>query len=311
MSRKSFSLIACLVFVFSFVATPFPALAEEIGTISGVVFSEDGDPIAGLWVDACEYDTGENCASAETDRDGQYSIDLLPGEYWVQVWVDRDWIGQAYDVDPQDGIPDRVGVGAGQDTSGINFELLKAGNITGRVTDEFGNPIPDLWVDACEYNAQSFCASAPTDENGYYIIPVQPGDYYWVQVWVDRDWIGQRYPNPVLPALAEEEPTQIDFTLLAAGNITGRVVDEFGTPIQEIWVDACEYETQSFCASAQTDENGYYIIPLLPGYYRVQVWTEGYIGEFYKDDAMQEDAKRVKVKLGKDTHKIDFSLEIE
>ncbi len=191
------------------------------GSISGRVTSEYGEPISGLWVDACEYDTQLYCASAPTDNDGYYSISVLPGEYWVQVWVDRDWIGQEYDVDPQDGEPDRVPVLVGEDTGGIDFELLAAGMISGRVTSEYGDPLSGLWVDACEYETESFCNSAETNDDGNYAILLPPGEY-WVQVWVEQDWIGQRYdadqdgePDRVL-VLVGEDTGGIDFELLAA-----------------------------------------------------------------------------------------------
>ena len=74
-------------------------------------------------MDACEYDEETYCASAETDQDGEYSILLPPGDYWVAVSVDEGWVGQVFDVDPSDGVPDRVPVSAGEVTDGINFTL--------------------------------------------------------------------------------------------------------------------------------------------------------------------------------------------
>ena len=283
------------------------------GIISGRVTSEYGDPLAGLWVDACEYDTESYCSSAETNEDGYYSILLPPGEYWVQVSVEQDWIGQVYDVDPQDGVPDRVAVIVGEDTAGIDFELLAAGTISGRVTSEYGDPLAGLWVDACEYDTESYCSSAETNDDGYYSILLPPGEY-WVQVWVEQDWIGQRYDFDQdgeadrVAVTVGEDTAGIDFVLLAAGNIKGQVTSEYGEPLPGLWVDACEYDTQSFCASAPTNDDGYYTIPALPGEYWVQVFPEtDWIGQMYDADQDGE-SDRVAVTVGEDTAGIDFQL---
>ena len=292
-------------------------LEMEGGSISGRVISEFGDPLPGLWVDACEYDTQSYCASAETNDEGYYAILLPPGEYWVQVWVEQDWIGQAYDIDPQDGEPDRVSVSVGQDTSGIDFELLAAGMISGRVISEFGDPLPGLWVDACEYDTQSYCASAETNDEGYYAILLPPGEY-WVQVWVEQDWIGQAYdvdpqdgePDRVSVSVGDDT-SGIDFTLEMGGFISGHVYEaNSGDPpsvIAGVHVDACSMD-DTFCNGTDTNEYGEYTITgLLPDKtYRVFVWGQsGWSNELYQETIWWDQATLVSV----GATGIDFTLE--
>ena len=296
------------------VAVDFSLIVNEMGSISGTVTSEYGDPVPGLWVDACDYDTESYCSSAETNENGYYSILLPPGEYWVQVWVEQDWIGQRYDAD-QDGESDRVAVIVGEDTAGIDFELLAAGTISGRVTSEYGDPLAGLWVDACEYDNQSYCGGAETDDDGYYSILLPPGEY-WVQVWVEQDWIGQVYdvdPQDGVPdrvaVIVGEDTAGIDFELLAAGTISGRVTSEYGDPLAGLWVDACEYDNQSYCGSAETDDDGYYSILLPPGEYWVQIFPEtDWIGKVYDVGPQDGEPDRVAVIVGEDTAGIDFEL---
>jgi len=297
------------------------------GIISGRVTSEYGDPLAGLWVDACEYDTESYCSSAETNEDGYYSILLPPGEYWVQVSVEQDWIGQVYDVDPQDGVPDRVAVIVGEDTAGIDFELLAAGTISGRVTSEYGDPLAGLWVDACEYDNQSYCGSAETDDDGYYSILLPPGEY-WVQIFPETDWIGKVYdvdpqdgePDRVA-VMVGEDTAGIDFELLAAGMISGTVttVDVEGNtvPVTELWVDACHesvslemWGNSPLCNGAQTDQDGFYTIPrLLPGNYRVVTWGNNDLSlQFYFGVLNYYEANLVTVEPGQIREGVDFSL---
>ena len=66
-----------------------------------------------------------------------------------------------------------------------------------------------------------------------------------------------------MPVLVGEDTGGIDFELLAAGTISGRVISEYGDPLSGHWVDACEYDTESYCNSVETDDDGYFMMGMV------------------------------------------------
>ena len=329
-------------------ATPVDVIVEENtpsidftlemgGSISGLVTSEAGDPIADLWVDACEYGVMEDpyCVSGETNEEGEYTIAGLPGgDYIVSIW-NQGWVSQFYDVEVPYGDPDRVSVTPGVDHGGVVFALTQAGSISGRVVNEQNEEegIPGIWVDTCEEAVSSedmwgqfpFCGGEYTDDEGYYTIPgLIPGNYR-VHIW-DPVWLGEFYDNAptfeealLVPVVEGLDTYPIDFALTQAGSISGRVVNEQNEEegIPGIWVDTCEEAVSSedmwgqfpFCGGEYTDDEGYYTIPgLIPGNYRVHIWDPVWLGEFYDNAPTFEEALLVPVVEGLDTYPIDFAL---
>ena len=72
------------------------------GVISGVVSRvsvPENEPIAGVGVSACEYETGHWMGGAQSQSDGSYTITGLPaGSYRVRVEaIETDYLGEYYD----------------------------------------------------------------------------------------------------------------------------------------------------------------------------------------------------------------------
>jgi hypothetical protein len=96
----------------------------RFGTISGRVLSESGEPIPGVWVEACEYrDQPQFCQRQATDENGDYRLVGLPaGEYRVRAGVE----GQPdlfYDDTGDPEQADRVMVQVGIETTMMDFTL--------------------------------------------------------------------------------------------------------------------------------------------------------------------------------------------
>jgi protocatechuate 3,4-dioxygenase beta subunit len=146
------------------------------------------------------------------------------------------------------------------------FTFTRFGTIAGHVTNHSGDPLTNVWVDACEYSDEpQYCRSSQTDENGnYYINGMLPGDYR-VQAGNEsyaREFYDDSYQRedatPVSVSAGETTPG-IDFELFQAGSISGRVFDESGVPLSNIAVDI---EDGGF--GACTNENGSYTMSGLP-----------------------------------------------
>jgi heat shock protein HslJ len=159
---------------------------QEGGSISGAVTDEAGAPIAGIWVDVCEYDPEEPaCWGVPTDANGLYSIGGLPsGDYRVGVWNQPGWANVYYDGTIYHEEAARVAVIAGQQTPGIDFVLVPGGSISGTVFDVDSNPLGGIAVDT-EAGGFGTC----TDEFGYYELTGLPLGTH--NVVAGRDFCGE------------------------------------------------------------------------------------------------------------------------
>jgi hypothetical protein len=95
---------------------------EPGGSISGIVVSGQGSPLAGASVLACEYEGGY-CLDVVTPADGEYTLEGLPaGDYRVLATVEGQ-AGVYFDDTDDPGLAARVTVRVGIDTTGIDFTL--------------------------------------------------------------------------------------------------------------------------------------------------------------------------------------------
>ena len=120
-----------------------------------------------------------------TDGDGRFELLTLPaGRYRLYVtkagYVSLEY-GQARPFEA--GKP--LDIAEGQSLEKIDFSLPRGSAITGRITDEFGDPITDVQVQAMRYqftNGERQLVNAgrvaTTDDLGQYrIFGLMPGDY--------------------------------------------------------------------------------------------------------------------------------------
>ena len=149
-----------------------------------VVSAESGTPIRRAQVNINSRDAGFN-RSVATDGQGRYELSALPpGRYRLFVnkagFVALEY-GQARPFEA--GKP--LDITDGQALERIDFSLPRGSAITGRITDEFGDPITDVLVEALRYqfvNGERRLVSAgrtaQTDDLGAYrIFGLMPGDY--------------------------------------------------------------------------------------------------------------------------------------
>jgi hypothetical protein len=175
--------------------------------ISGrVVTAETGTPIRRAQININSRDANFNRVVA-TDSDGRYELSALPaGRYRLFVnkagFVALEY-GQARPFEA--GKP--LDITDGQVLEKVDFGLPRGSAITGHITDEYGDPITDVQVEALRYqfvNGERQLVNAgrssQTDDLGAYrIFGLMPGDY------VVR---ASMRPNmPPGPRAADTEPT--------------------------------------------------------------------------------------------------------
>ncbi|HKF64881.1 MAG TPA: carboxypeptidase-like regulatory domain-containing protein [Vicinamibacterales bacterium] len=172
--------------------TPPTVVATSV--IRGRVTRADGLPIARATVSTQVQQTGpgrqaniNGARSAQTDEDGNYELAELPaGQYRVSA-AKPGYIavryGQREDAD-QGAVVD---VGDAQARTRIDIVLPRNSNITGRVVDEYGDPVENVAVTLSQIRYQggrrrlvtvSAMSGRTTDDLGRYrVYAVPPGDY--------------------------------------------------------------------------------------------------------------------------------------
>jgi beta-lactamase regulating signal transducer with metallopeptidase domain len=155
--------------------------AEVPGSIEVFFVDDTGGPVADISV---RYG-GRARGNAITDESGKILIkDLPPGTYSLTPPTGRVSLP---DVSLRTWQGPRVTVAPGQHIRGLRVQLVRAGAISGRITDERGNPVVGAEVRAelggyDDLGERALRAAGPdgiTDENGAYrLASREPGSYY-------------------------------------------------------------------------------------------------------------------------------------
>jgi protocatechuate 3,4-dioxygenase beta subunit len=187
-----------LVFIGSAIARQrsSPSLTNSIppsGEISGHVYSAaTGAPVAKAVVTLVRRTEGESARieSVQTDSGGAFIFaSLAAGKY--ELSAERcGFISQSF-VDTSSSSGDSGGtlaLAAGQKRDGLDFQMPRGGVISGSVTDQDGEPVPKLMVQALAFPYQPGGAQTSnpppesrifTDDLGNFrIADLNPGSYY-------------------------------------------------------------------------------------------------------------------------------------
>jgi len=162
---------------------PAPAKASIEGR---VVRAGTNDPIARVEVIARRDDGSRALPPVTTDAQGHFVIkNLDPGLY--SLVADRNGFGpQRYGQRKPRGPGTELNLSAGQELKDLVFPLIPAGAISGRITDETGEPLMgfNIAIEETVYwdsGARHFQAvkTATTDDRGEYrVFMLPPGRYY-------------------------------------------------------------------------------------------------------------------------------------
>ena len=168
--------------------SPRDNTASKPGTavIRGRVFAADtGQPLRKVFVRAGSPDLREGRV-ASTDVDGRYELKELPAGRYTLNASKGSFVSLSYgQLRPfEQGKP--LEIGDGQILEKVDFSLPRGGVITGRVVDEFGEPVADAQVSPMRYVNQggrrrlqpSGRMSMTNDIGEYRIFGMPPGAYY-------------------------------------------------------------------------------------------------------------------------------------
>jgi hypothetical protein len=299
------------------------------GRIEGSLFETNGvDPYYNGYVNARPIN--DSTWFGGNNNDGQYEISLPAGTYLVEFNDNGDsWPDQFYDgvFTSQRDSATVVTVAVGQVTGNIDFTMLVAPRIQGRITAD-GAPLDNIFVgadrvlDTNEWWRTDFAVGTETDGNGYYTLRVPPDATYVVSARPERGrLLGQYWSNTV----SQEDATMleitsmdvdgIDFNLTDGVLIEGRVTAD-GAPLDNIFVgadrvlDTNEWWITEFADGTDTDENGTYTLRVpLDATYVISARPESghLIEQYWSNTVSREDATMLEI-TSMDVDDIDFAL---
>jgi protocatechuate 3,4-dioxygenase beta subunit len=199
----------------------------EGATVTGwVVEGGSGAPVAGAEV-SLELNSlpSDRAPKAITDGSGAFTFDGAgPGNYRVTVSKAGFYVRQAQQFIT--GTP--VTIRGGETIEGVELQLIRGGAISGRVVDEFGEPVALVQVQALRYQFYSDGSRQPgfsdgsdfTDDLGRFRLYGLPsGEYGIVARRTTRRVEGPMAPIVVLPALARSGLEVLDVPTYYQGTV--------------------------------------------------------------------------------------------
>jgi hypothetical protein len=306
MSRACFCLVALVVLPVAVYAQP-PApprdTSPQTGTavIRGRVLVDGTDHALPRTQIRATSDKGRTF-DANTDGDGRYELKQLPaGRYMVSA-SRANYVAHTLGQKRPGGAGTRIDVADGQTIAPVDFKLMRAGVITGRVVDEAGEPVTDVQVAPVRSQLMNGTRQmmptgrgATTNDLGEFrIFGLPPGRYYIAAVYRgamggdtdDRSGYGPTY-YPGTGNVAQAQRITIaagqtidsaSFTLLPVRTVkvSGIALDAQGRPLSGAFINII---TRSFMAggggAAIRPDGKFTISGLTPGDYALRVSLPG------------------------------------
>ena len=189
MSRAA--LCAAALLMLPVAALPQPPARDNVAPATGtarirgrVVDSPGNRPLSRVEIRAASG-TGTS-ASALTDAEGRYELTDLPAGTYTVSATKANYIRTSWGEQRAEGPGKRIALADGQRLDNINISLRRAGVITGRIVDEFGDPVTDVSVMAMRYQyVQGSRRLMPSGRGGqtndvgeFRLYGLSPGQYF-------------------------------------------------------------------------------------------------------------------------------------
>jgi hypothetical protein len=275
------------------------------GVITGTVYDEDGDPVAGARVSAMRVAGGSTHrrlggeGSGQTNDLGEYRIwGLTPGKYLVAATyqppqsfsgqrTDEVYLPTFHPSTPDSSQASVVEVEAGAEASGMDVDLRQAHAVMVRGRIMVDAPVKSLrgiYVSlvprASEggYSLSNYGGSVQSDSGDFEIRGVPPGPYDITAFWNDgRRQLGARVPVEVSSANLEGVTLVLGSPIL----LTGTIRVEGGNPFEFTRLGLMLQPIDGIGGgNAQIKPDGTFIVPnVFDGSYQVRVF--GYPAEYY------------------------------
>ena len=268
-----------------------------------VVSAESGASIRRAHVRA---QSGGAARQTFTDANGRYELTGLPAGEWTIAAAKAGFVSLRLNQRRPSELVTPLTLAEGEQKAAANFALPRGSVLAGRVTDEFGDPVAGVRVQALAYRlvrGQRQVAlvgmAAQTDDTGSYrLYGLGPGDYYVsarAEVAVESSDGAAAYAPTYFPGtgtIAEaqrlslttgEEQVGLSFPLLLVRTVTvsGVVTDSTGAGLSSGFVSLrppfeSSEAPQLFASATRVQAGGTFTFRnVAPGTYTLQVTSAG------------------------------------
>ena len=189
--------------------------------------------------------------------------------------------------------------------------------ISGTVTNENGDPIADVRLEATKLTPPLFSKQTRTDSEGIYTLGrLLPGQY--VVKAFSKEYVPEFYQNAysndeatIITITKDDSLTGFDFELETGARITGSVKEDSGQPLENALITFYSPLAPRYRAHAISDENGNYSLNgLRPGDYVAFANKQGFLRQYFDQQSTAENAQLIEVTLDQDLQGIDFNLSV-
>ncbi|MBZ5557336.1 MAG: carboxypeptidase-like regulatory domain-containing protein [Acidobacteriia bacterium] len=162
-----------------------PRPATGTASIRGRVVDATGKPLSRVEIRASAAGVNQQ-ANGLTDGDGRYDLNNLPAGIYTVVATKANYVRTSWGEQRPEGPGKRITLADGQKLDNINLSLGRAGVITGKIVDEFGDPVTDVFVSAMRYAYVQGSrrlmpggrGGATNDIGEFRVYGLSPGQYY-------------------------------------------------------------------------------------------------------------------------------------
>lgn len=285
-------------------------LVTMSGRIKGSVSDSNNKALSGQSVSAWRKNAS-GWASATTDANGNYSLNVSPGTWMVNAYP--SWCGYgdcsnttqysaSYD-------PIEVIVNENETKENVNFVFaIKDATIKGTVQDESGNVLDSYgWVEArATDSAFSWSNTGSNASAGKFSIAVVGGKSYNLGMWTSwgADY-SMKSAEPVTVTAGQTVENAVIKMVRKDATVSGSVKDENGNVLTDITGSVyancgpSSYEWAAF-------SSGTYTLKLSPGTCTIDYWVDYRLKDFYKKPL--PDSGKVTVASG-ETKTLDITLQ--
>ena len=121
-----------------------------------------------------------------TDGEGRYEISGLPAGVYTIIAAKPNYVRTSWGEQRSEGPGKRITLADGEKLDNININLKRAGVVTGKIVDEFGDVVTDVFVTAMRYQyVQGSRRLMPNGRGGgtndigeFRVYGLSPGQYY-------------------------------------------------------------------------------------------------------------------------------------
>ncbi|HZT78249.1 MAG TPA: carboxypeptidase-like regulatory domain-containing protein [Vicinamibacterales bacterium] len=162
------------------------AAAVGSASIRGRVTDAAGHPLPRVEVRAGPAPADIEGRAVLTDVDGRYEIVNLPAGTYTIVAAKANYVRTSWGEPRPEGPGKRIPLADGQTLANVDLRMQRTGAITGKIVDEFGDPVTGVLVQAMRYQyVQGSRRLMPSGRGGstndigeFRIFGLTPGQYY-------------------------------------------------------------------------------------------------------------------------------------